>query len=308
MTLAFTQNDFDELAAPKHFQVQPVMDYTDRLRANFGCTSRLSKNKNWFPEFASNDAQLQAVILRAAVKYCFRDKPVPPGFAADLETVIALAKQRTADDMARAKNSRNIIQQNLFQHLVVVENAGGYVALMGAIAYRSWRLAHPNALVASELGISREYVEGATQVLIVYAEKLGFPTYKHSFQKGEIRVNADDIAAMWVQKKSVKQIRSATGHDLATIRRVLKKFGLKPSQRHRLDADTIVEMYALGACTAEIHRRTGYGKVGILKVLKERGVHEHQRFYKRLPPPLTQKEHGRLYWLRKREREQKKRA
>lgn len=244
-----------------------------------GYAYRPKKSKQYIPAFAANDRQLQAVILHASVKYCFRNKPIPPDFVPDLETIVRLAKERHADDRAKVDNSQKLLEQRIYRNIVAVEQCGGYVSMIAAVAFRAWRLLWPNSVIADELGMTHEAVEGVGQMLIAYAEELGFETYQHPAHRGRVKVDVDTIAAMFVQGHNVQSIRRILGHDEETIRRALKKAGLfKPPIR--ADEETVITMWNDGKRLTQIRDATGHTVATITRLLKRRGLYVADRFWK----------------------------
>jgi hypothetical protein len=236
-----------------------------------------SKSSRWIPAFASNTPQLQAVLLHAAVRYIFRDKEPPQGFIADLETVVALAKEKHATLRARAENSSKLIQQRMYQHLLCVEDAGGYVAFISAIAYRCWRLRWPGPVVAQGLGVNALLVQTMMEMLADYAEHLGFDTYPQHSRKGKIFVNEDRIGALWAQTHSVAKIHELLGHDTGTIRAVLRRLGFHNPAPYKLDVDGIVSLWKQGRGVGQIVKQVHHSEATVIRVLKAHRLYVKNR-------------------------------
>jgi hypothetical protein len=271
--LAFDPHQF---ASRKPFSKAQGIVASEELM-QMGRIAAPSKRSRWIPAFANNTSQLQAVLLHAAVKYIFRDKEPPQGFVADLSTVVELAKEKHAALKARAENSSKLIQQRMYQHLLCVEDAGGYVAFISAIAYRCWRLRWTGPVVAEELGVTPLLVQTMMEMMADYAERLGFETYLQHPHKGKIFVNEDRIAAMWVQTRSVTKIRALLGHDVCTIRAALKRLNLHNPAPYKLDADGIVELWKQGRGVGQIVKQVHHCEATVIRVLKAQGLYVKNR-------------------------------
>jgi hypothetical protein len=266
MPLAFTQADFDELSQPNH-KLRHQTTYQESLGMRYYTPS---KSKQFRPEFADNTAQLQAVLLHAALKYVYQRKGIPPGIAPDLAAVIALAKQRSAADKELVDGNQRLLQQRIYQHILAKENIG-YVSLIGAVAFKCWRLQWPAQLVAQELGISRSFVHKITSNLCHYAEELGFATYPPAPWKGKQLVDWNAIADLWLRAKSVRLIVEMLEIAEPTVYDVLDRLGLRPKRRTNLQA--IQEAWLQTKNIAEVGRRTGYPTTTVVRALKHLKLH-----------------------------------
>lgn len=275
MTLELTQEDFDELARPWQSLKYGGLTFEERHGASR--TAAPSKDKRWIPAFATNDAQLQAVLLHAAVQYVFRDKPIPPDFIPDLATVVQLAKERHAQDRAWVENHSKLLQQRIYQHIICVEQAGGYVAFNAAIAFRCWRLMWPSRLVAEDLGVTVLFVRQVTEMLADYAESLGFETYEQHGTKGTIKVDQDLIAGLWLEGNDVKTIRRRLGHNRETIYKVLKLLGVFSSRYKPEDADSVADLWMKNLTVKQIAECLHRSQEWTIRVLRERGLYEAHR-------------------------------
>jgi len=219
---------------------QKTVSLDERLHGEMHLIAARSKKRRYIPAFALNDLQLQTVLLHAAVKFVYRDKPLPP--VPDIPYILA--------------------------------NDDGRTAKLAAIAYRAWRLNWTAPTIAREQGISKGMVWDAMQVLAGYAHELGLPTYDASPSKGVVRIDQDVIAAMWVQGRTIAEIVAATGHCRYRVGLVLKRLGLKQHKRIRqTKADAIVKMWNEGAAVNEIRRTLNCGYRITVKILTARGLY-----------------------------------
>jgi hypothetical protein len=235
MALELDQETLDQLGYR-----QKTVDPSERLHGEMHLIAARSKKRRYIPAFALDDRQLQAVLIHAAIKFVYRDKPLPP--------VLDIPYILTNDD--------------------------GRTAKLAAIAYRAWRLEWTAPTIAREQGISKSMVWDAMQVLAAYAKELGLPTYDASPTKGIVRIDQDVIAAMWMQGRSIAEIVAASGHCRYRIGLVLKRLGLKQHKRIRqTKADASVKMWNEGHAVNEIRRTLGCGYRIIVKVLTARGLY-----------------------------------
>ncbi len=198
----------------------------------------------------------------------------------DLATIVELAKARHAEERAKVENSQALLQQRIYQNILSVEEVGGYVAFIGAVAYRAWRLMWPNSLIASELNVTHDSVQDVGQMLRDYAEELGFETYKHPAHRGRFKVDQDNIAALWTQgNHSARSIAKILCHDHGTVRRALKRLGLLTGP-HRANEAAILELWDKGYRLTQIRDELGNSVATIRIVLKRRGVYVADRFWK----------------------------
>ena len=127
----------------------------------------------WIPAFYANDAQLRAVLVQAVIGYCFRAGRIPSNLADDLKVLTAIALEEQADIRSGHK-AWNVTMQ----HLAAIQEAGSYLAFIAGISYRAWRLRWHSKDIALESGITIKSVADILCRLVMYAERLGFPTYK----------------------------------------------------------------------------------------------------------------------------------
>ena len=274
MTLSLTKEDFDELAGghPSTF------DY-DVFKCSHLEHSRFNRTR-WMPAFALNDLQLQAVLMQAAIKYSFRNKLVPQDLTPSIDSVIQLAKQRHEADLAHVENSAKLIQNRIYRHLLCVEEAGGYVACISAVAFRCWRLKWPAVFVARDLGLSKRFVYEVKQMLVAYAEELGFPTYLRAPAKGRVpaskgtfKVDRDAILAHRKAGLGIMEISRRVGCSSEAVSRALKISGMYYSRQH--DAATIEKIAALrkhNLKSAEIAAQLNLTVVVVRNILKRLGI------------------------------------
>jgi hypothetical protein len=268
--MEFTQADFDELAQPKH-QVKWTRELSYNERSTMGRIRARAKSRQFRPAFADNTAQLQAVLLHAAVQYVFRGKGVPPDFVADINTIIKLAHERTAAEKESVDQNQRLLQQRIYQHILSVQTIG-YAAMLGTIAFKCWRLEWPASLVADELGVRVWFVRRIAGQLCDYAEELGFPTYTPAQFKGKIFVDADAIAALYVQSNSVRLVSEMLGYEQNTVYRVLSQRGLR-SKRPPVNLRAIQDAWLQSKNIAEVERRTGYVNRTVYRALKHLKLH-----------------------------------
>jgi hypothetical protein len=250
---------------PSSMRHQTIVSVDEIL--SMGRVRAPSKSKQFRPAFADNTSQLQAVLLHASLKYCFRNKPMPPDFAAGLDTVVQMAKQQLELERSRVDSSQALLQQRIYHHLIVVEEVGGYVAMISAIAWRAWRLEWPASLIGSELGVTKRYVHGIVNSLIRSAQQLGFETYAPHVKKGVIKVDADAVAATWAACKSVRQTSERLGLDIQTVYKVLNQLGLRP-KRKPTDHAAIAAVWAEKKTIRAVVAALGYAAETIVHSLR----------------------------------------
>ena len=227
-----------------------------------------SKNRRFIPTFATNDGQLQATILYATTKYAFRGRVIPPSFVPDLDAVINLAKERFAFEKSRVEQSQALAQQRCYQHLVCVEECGGYAAFVAAVGYRMWRLMWTAPSIAEDLGCKKALVWQIVEMLVCYANELGFPTYKRHASKGTVKVNEQAILSLWQQGYSIREIVCHTGHCRYRIGRVLKSHDLHQHKRmNQAKVNAIVRMWQGGSAVNEIRRKLHCSYQIVVKIL-----------------------------------------
>ncbi|MGB8789312.1 MAG: hypothetical protein WCC98_16740 [Candidatus Acidiferrales bacterium] len=227
-----------------------------------------SKNRRFVPAFAANTAQLQAVLLHAAVKYVYRAKPIPPGFVPDIDEIIRLAKERHAENRAWVESHPKLLQQRIYEHIICVEQAGSYVAMISAVAYRMWLLEWTAPTIAKDLGCKKELVWQITEMLAFYANELGFPTYERHSSKDTVKVNEQVILSLWQQGFSIREIVRHTRHCRYRIGRVLKSHDLHQHKRmNQAKVNAIVRMWRGGSAVNEIRRKLHCSYQIVVKIL-----------------------------------------
>src|SRR5580704_3375684 len=100
--------------------------FTFQERHGMRIITRSGRSLRYVPPFSVNDTQLRQVVVAVATSYIFRNKTVPKDFNPDFETLSG--------------------------------QAGDWMATVGAVAWRSWRLRWPAKAVANSLAMEETSV------------------------------------------------------------------------------------------------------------------------------------------------------
>jgi hypothetical protein len=137
---------------------------------------RRSANASWVPPFAMNDGQLQKVLLIRAWRYVNGPsrlhKPNPDRI--NREAVNRAATKKALRGYTIRPDAPAIQHQAHAMHKEAVRRAGGYLQLLAAIAFRSWRLGMDSVAVADTLSTTPQAVRVHLWRCRDIAKQLGF--------------------------------------------------------------------------------------------------------------------------------------
>lgn len=185
----------------------------------------VGRPRRWIPEFAFDDAQLRSVIIHATLGYIFRTSEVPDDIELDLAYLKELAANRQKWVEACAQGSLSAHWQACEEFICAVANCGGYMEMVGAVAYRAWRLRWHDNDIAASLAMQKESVKRIRIRLVKYAERLGFPT--HAPRKDVTQKEVHElIARMFSQNATVDVIAAILGRSCWFVRHSLRVQGL----------------------------------------------------------------------------------
>lgn len=198
----------------------------------------VGRTRRYIPEFAFDDGQLRSVIIHATLGYIYRVGKVPADVETDLAYLKKLAADRQAWVEACAQGSLSAHWQACEEHITAVANCGGYMEMLGAVAYRAWRLRWHDRDIAASLAMTVSSVADVRTRLLRYAERLGFPTFPP--RKGNTRIDDALVASMWSNRATVNLIAVVLGCSGRVVRHSLRKQGLyvrRPGNRPRPGID-----------------------------------------------------------------------
>jgi hypothetical protein len=196
----------------------------------------VGRPRRWIPEFATDDGQLRSVIIHATLGYIFRAGKVPADITTDREYLKELASDRQAWAEAMVSGSLNAHWQSMEQYIAAVRGCGGYMEMLGAVAYRAYRLRWHDEDIAASLAMTTVSVRTIRFRLLRYAERLGFTTYERRKDVLPAAVH-ELIASMWSQSATVKQIAANLGSSGQFVRHSLRMQGLYGLRHPRRGCD-----------------------------------------------------------------------
>src|SRR5260370_24135052 len=174
-------------------------DY-NRMHTEYRKTFR---DNRWIPQFANDDKQLRRVLAQRAFSYyrAFNKRghnefeQVPEALVADLPALTELVNQTLkkleGNPKYFAETNSDMPDMQLgmhWQHIGAVKRAGSYLALITAIAYRSWRQGWHSTDIAASLGMTPWSVREHLYRLREIATRLGYTFDRHhSCKSPELR-------------------------------------------------------------------------------------------------------------------------
>jgi hypothetical protein len=165
------------------------------------------RNRVWIPAFANDDEQLRAVLAHAVGRYRYGAL----GFGKNTPTDWKELEHIARETFYRRRVSHAGIKlpplklREWDSHVRAVTRAGNYLALLAAIAYRSWRLGQDSVTVGASLDMAPPAVRQHLMRLCQYARALGLETFAR---------------------------RKKTGRKLITTTVTISESGLHISRRH----------------------------------------------------------------------------
>jgi len=144
------------------------------------------RHRRWRPAFAASDEKLRRVLLHRAWTYIHASKQTTP--PDDWKTVNAAATKVALEYGSRFKNCPAHKRCESAAHVAAVKQAGSYLALQSALAYRAWRLGQDSVGIAEALHMTPQSVRVNLQRMCDVARGLGYETFvRHSsFQRTRI--------------------------------------------------------------------------------------------------------------------------
>ena len=249
-SLHFDQHQFERRSAPVNGKNGISFD-----DAKFMQTQRhKSKPAAWVPPFAMNDSQLQKVLLLRAWLYVGRGRSrrkLPDPDSISREEINRAATTKALRGYTIRPDAPAIQHQAHAIHQAAIRRAGGFLQLLAAIAFRSWRLGMDSVEVAETLGTTPQAVRVYLWRFRDIAKRLGFEVGR-----------AGHTAGMTRKKPSICRRRKPLLHN----RLLLKKFS-----RAR-----VVELYTSGLRIPDIAVQMGYqrghGKNRVRAHLRAAGI------------------------------------
>lgn len=221
------------------------ISYEDFGRMESRRSSVPLRQRRWTPAFAASDDKLRRVLLHRAWMYLHggRLASVPD----DWKTINAAATKKGMEIFTRRfTNCPAHKRCESAAHLAAVKQAGGYLELQNALAYRAWRLGQDSVAIAESLGMSPQSVRVNLQRICEVARKLGYETFSRHYSFRRLRpkrnppkrnrcpdVNQEHIIALYRAGHNVSQIAQAIGypknHGNNRVRSILQRAGVKAS-------------------------------------------------------------------------------
>ena len=186
----------------------------------------------WIPPFAANTEQLKRVLLERSAQFV--------AHGATQRTLVSVVTWRELNELATDKALRGyeirtdvpaIHHEMQASFKASIQRAGGYLQLITAVAWRSWRLGMDSVTVGQSLGLTPCNVRVHLNRLREAARKLGYDVGQEHHSRGKKRVHKIDpqLAAKWLsQGKSWAAIMAYFGTTPRRnpIRRAIVKAGL----------------------------------------------------------------------------------
>ncbi len=198
---------------------------SNELAGSMNTFRRVGRTRRWIPEFATDDGKFRSVIIHATLGYIFRAEKVPADITTDREYLKELASDRQAWVEAIADGRLDEHWQQMEQYIAAIRGCGGFMQLIGAVAYRAYRLRWHDKDIAGSLAMTTESVRAIRLRLLKYAERLGFPTYERRKDVTTAAVH-ELIGAMWSQRATVDLIAAIIGRSCPFVRHSLRVQGL----------------------------------------------------------------------------------
>jgi hypothetical protein len=220
-------------------------------------TSQVGRAFDSIPQFVTNPAQFRQVLLTLGFSYCYSQR-----------TKGIVVPQEAEDDYkALAKLSAEI---NLVRSVKAVSDAGGYVALCAAIAYRAWLLRWHDSEIAAELNLTIPQVMAYTARMRRVARSHGFTcVLRKSAHLPPTDDDVEAIVAMWNENKTIREIVRALGTCRQTVKQILCDRGVitwnepmlgpylrnyydRQERRGRATQENVAMYWSMGWSTKEI--------------------------------------------------------
>jgi hypothetical protein len=187
-------------------QLHGTFTYQDYQTKGVHVIKRTGRTESSIPAFATNDLQLKSVIAHAAITYIYRSKKPPEQIVDDLKYLDRLARERHSKELQIDAER----WQHMEEHFAAIDSAGGYLPLLGAIAYRAWRLRWHNRDIAFSLATKPAAVQHILDKLQRIAVLLGFRTVQRSERRQAWlakKAGVDEaIISAWKDGKTTGQI------------------------------------------------------------------------------------------------------
>jgi len=266
---------------------------TGEFQSSMHIVHRGFLRRRWIPEFASNDLQLRAVLIHAVVHYSFRPHNIPADVQLSLDHLVACANSRVLYHRARLSGLDQRVSNQLESHLRAVDAAGGYFQLIGAVAYRAWRLKWPWQDISAELGIKHSQVTQILRRLKRIAFELNFPT--HAPGKKSSAATEEAVLELWHKGLTASQIQKQLHCDkFYHVIPVLKRHGVysrrnprgyaredvyprRGANARKASPEEIVELRKQGLTVCQIAAKSGAAWRTVSQVLERRGLYVRKR-------------------------------
>lgn len=185
-SLHFDQHQFERRSAPVNGKNGISFD-----DAKFMQTQRhKSKPAAWVPPFAMNDSQLQKVLLLRAWLYVGRGRSrrkLPDPDSISRQEINRAATAKALRGYIIRPDAPAVQHQAHAIHQAAVRRAGGFLQLLAAIAFRSWRLGMDSVEVAETLGTTPQAVRVYLWRFRDIAKRLGFEVGRAGHTAGMTR-------------------------------------------------------------------------------------------------------------------------
>jgi hypothetical protein len=221
--------------------------FEDYERMSSRSSSVPLRHRRWTPAFAASNEKLQKVLKHRAWFYlhgCL-SAATQPG---DWKTLNAAATKKALESKVSFRNCSAHKRVENEAHMAAVKQAGGYLELQAAIAYRAWRLGQDSCAIAETLGMSPQGVRVNLQRICEVARKLGYDTFSRHFSFGRLRpkrerrpalINSEHIITLYKEGKNVSEIAQAIGyeknHGNNRVRHALMKAGIYKGRAHHVN-------------------------------------------------------------------------
>jgi hypothetical protein len=225
-------------------------------------TSQVGRAFDSIPQFVTSPAQFRQVLLTLGFSYCYSQR-----------TKGIVVPQEAEDDYkALAKLSAEI---NVVRSVKAVSDAGGYVALCAAIAYRAWLLRWHDAEIAAELHLTIPQVMAYTARMRRIARSHGFIcVLRKSAHLPPTDDDSEAVVTMWNEKKTIREIARTVGCCRQTVKQILCERGIawkdpmwdraylqnhyhRQPRRGRATQENVAMYWSMGWSTKEIVQELG---------------------------------------------------
>jgi hypothetical protein len=235
------------------------------------------------PQFVTNPLHLRQVLLEIGFTYCRtrrgRGIAVPDGVKDDYKLLANLTVEISLHFKVLAEGP-SAYWQAMARSVNAVSNAGGYVAVCAAVAYRAWLLRWHDADIAGEMNLTKGQVTAYLARMRRVARSLGFPCVMRPTNPHP-RIDADAVVEMWKSEKRITRIARALGCSVDTAKNALSDRGLigwsallanRPDaaveNRGRATQENVAMYWSLGWSTKEIVQELGCSHSVYRRILK----------------------------------------